>query len=440
MKRTALFAAVLVIAGAAFGQKPLRSGAIDARITAVLPQIEALYLDLHEHPELSFQERASAAKLAEHVKALGYEVTTGVGGTGVVAVLHNGQGPTVMFRTDMDALPVEEKTGVSYASRVHEKSPGGKDVPVMHACGHDVHMSAWVGTATVMAQTKDQWHGTLVMIAQPAEEIIKGARAMLNDGLYTKFPKPDYVLGMHDAPAPVGDIFYTSGPAMAGSDSVDITIYGKGGHGALPQTTVDPVVIAARTVLALQTIVSREKDPRDPAVITVGRIEGGTKNNIIPDEVHLGLTVRSFTPAVRKQLLTAIERVARAEAEAADAPKPPSFEYPETTTPQVNDPKLTAREVSALRRTLGDQHVIDQPPLMVSEDFAAYADGGVPIFMFHLGALDPAKLAQMKAEGKTVPSLHSSLFIPDYKPTLRVAVTAETAALMELMGTSAEKR
>lgn len=213
---------------------------VDAtRVNAVLPQIEALYLDLHEHPELSFQEHASAAKLADHIRALGYEVTTGIGGTGVIAVMRNGQGPTVMFRTDMDALPIEEKTGVAYASRVHGKDPGGKDVPVMHACGHDLHMSSWVGTAMVMAQTKDQWQGTLVMIAQPAEEIVKGAHALLKDGLYTKFPKPDYVLGMHDAPAPVGDIFYTSGPAMAGSDTVDITIFGRGGHGALPQTTLD---------------------------------------------------------------------------------------------------------------------------------------------------------------------------------------------------------
>jgi amidohydrolase len=436
MKRThLLIGGLLLTALLSQGQqRATQSKAVDpARVNAVLPQIETLYLDLHEHPELSLQEHATSAKLAERVKALGYDVTTGVGGTGVVAVMRNGQGPTVMFRTDMDALPVEEKTGVPYASHVHEKDSSGKDVPVMHACGHDIHMSSWVGTATVMARTRDQWHGTLIMIAQPAEEIIKGARAMLNDGLYTKFPKPDFVLGMHDAPAPVGDIFFTPGPAMAGSDSVDITIFGKGGHGALPQTTIDPVVIAARTVLALQTIISREMDPRTPAVITVGKIEGGTKNNIIPDEVHLGLTVRSFTPAARKQLLSAIERITRAEAEAAGAPRPPEFQYPETTTPQVNDPQLTARVVAGLRREFGDQHVIEQPPLMVSEDFAAYAESGVPTFMFHLGAIDPAKLAQMKAEGKPVPSLHSSTFIPDYRPTLQFAVTAEVTALMELL-------
>ena len=412
----------------------------DPRVKAVLPQVEQLYLDLHQHPELSFQETATSAKLADRMTKLGYEVATNVGKTGVVAVLRNGDGPTVMFRTDMDALPVEEKTGVPYASHVHEKDATGKEVPVMHACGHDIHMSAWIGTATIMAQTRQQWHGTLVMIAQPAEEIVGGARAMLGAGLYTRFPKPDYALAVHDASdAPVGTMYYTPGYALAGSDTVDITIFGKGGHGALPQTTVDPIVIAARTVLALQTIISREVDPRDPAVITVGQIHGGNKDNIISDQVHLGLTVRSFKPEVRKQLLSAIERITKAEAEAAGAPKPPTFAYPETASPLYNDPQLAARVIGTLRHTFGDKNVVQAPPLMVSEDFAQYAQDGVPIFMFHIGAVNPEKFREAKANGTPLPSLHSPLFVPDYPGTLRVAITAEVAALSDLLGKNTTK-
>lgn len=430
---SAALAATVVLSAFAFSSD--QSKPVDPKVTAVLPDVEKLYIDLHEHPELSLQENATSAKLAERMRKLGYDVTEHVGGTGVVAVLRNGPGPTVLFRTDMDALPVAEETGLSYASHVHEKNGGGMEVPVMHACGHDIHMSAWIGTATVMAETKDRWRGTLVMIGQPAEEVVKGARAMLKDGLYTRFPKPDYALAVHDASdAPVGTMYYTPGPALAGADTVDITIYGKGGHGALPQTTVDPIIIAAHTVLALQTIISREKDPRDPGVITVGYIQGGTKNNIIPEEVHLGLSVRSFTPQVRKQLLSAIERVTKAEAEAAGAPRAPEFAYPETTTPTVNDPKLAGRVAGALRREFGDANVQQRQPLMVSEDFAAYAEGGVPIFMFHVGAVDPQKFEQAKTSGTPLPSLHSALFFPDYKGTLQTAITAEITALMELMG------
>ncbi|HYG98470.1 MAG TPA: amidohydrolase [Terriglobales bacterium] len=403
-------------------------------LQTVLPEIEQLYLDLHQNPELSLQESNTSAKLADRMRKLGYEVTAGFGGTGVVAVLRNGQGPTVLFRTDMDALPVAEETGLPYASRVRVKNASGAEIPVMHACGHDIHMSAWIGTATLMAQAKDRWRGTLVMVAQPAEEIVKGARAMLDAGLYTKFPKPDFALAIHDAAdLPVGTIGFTSGPALAGADTVDITIFGRGGHGAMPHTTVDPIVIAARTVLAIQTIVSREKDPREPGVITIGRITGGTKHNIVPDEVHLALSVRSFKPEVRKQLLTAIERVTRAEAEAGGSPKPPVFHYPETTTPTYNDPKLTARVVGALRSTLGEDRVLEKPPLMVSEDFAAYSRGGVPIFLFHVGAVEPSKYQQAMSTGANLPSLHSSTFAPEYKGTLRTAITAEFSALMELL-------
>src|SRR3989449_4251845 len=296
MKRrsVALFGSCLLMAaGAAAQTKPTAWTAPSGeQVNAIYPDVEALYLDLHRNPELSLHEQQTAAKLAERMKALGYEVTTGVGGVGVVAVLRNGQGPTVLLRTDMDALPVEEKTGLPYASQVVVKSDSGATVPVMHACGHDGHMSSWFGTAKLMATNRQRWHGTLILIGQPAEEIGAGAAAMLKDGLFTRFPKPDFALAIHDdASLPAGQVGYTPGYTMASSDSVDITIFGRGGHGAEPQNTVDPIVIRAGTVLALQTIVSRENNPRDPAVITAGTIHGGTKNNIIPDEVKLQLTV-----------------------------------------------------------------------------------------------------------------------------------------------------
>ncbi|HXO29435.1 MAG TPA: amidohydrolase, partial [Thermoanaerobaculia bacterium] len=300
------------------------AGAGSAATPALDPDLVAFYVDLHRNPELSMHEEKTAAKLAERLRRLGFEVTTGVGGTGVVGVLRNGAGPTVMLRTELDALPVEEKTGLPYASTVKARNDAGLEVPVMHACGHDVHMTVWVGTAARMVQERARWHGTLVLIAQPAEEVVKGAKAMLADGLYSRFPKPDYVVALHDSPKlPAGKLGYTPGYILASSDSVDVTIYGKGGHGAAPQTTVDPVVIAARTVLALQTIVSRENDPQQPVVVTVGSIHGGTKHNIIPDEVKLQLTVRAFNRQVRQHVLDSIGRIARAEAAAANAPREP---------------------------------------------------------------------------------------------------------------------
>jgi hippurate hydrolase len=284
---------------------------IAAQVQAVYPRSEALYLDLHQHPELSFHETETAAKLANELRQLGYEVTTGVGRVGIVGVLKNGTGPTVMLRTELDALPVTENTGLSFASTVRTKDDAGNEVGVMHACGHDIHMAAWVGTARIMAANRGQWRGTLVLIGQPAEEIVSGAKAMIADGLLTRFPRPDFALAVHDdARLPAGVIGYHAGPILTNADAVSIRIFGRGGHGARPEATVDPIVIAARTVLALQTIVSREISPFDPAVITVGSIHGGTKNNIIPDEVQLQLTVRSFTDPVRQHLLSAIDRIA----------------------------------------------------------------------------------------------------------------------------------
>lgn len=297
---------------------------LDKQVSSVLPDAQTLYLDLHQHPELSSHEMRTAAELATRLRTLGYEVTEHVGGTGVVGILKNGPGPTVMLRTELDALPVEEKTGLPYASKVRTKDDSGRDVGVMHACGHDVHMAALWGTAAIMARNKESWHGTLMLIGQPAEETITGADRMIKDGLFTRFPKPDIGIALHDTNnLPVGKVGITPGYAKATADSIRITVYGKGGHGAQPQTTVDPVLIAARIAVTLQSIVAREIKPGDAAVITVGYIQAGTKNNIIPDDAQMGLTVRSYKPEVRQHLLAAIERVAKGEAMAAGAEKMP---------------------------------------------------------------------------------------------------------------------
>jgi amidohydrolase len=402
---------------------------------ALSPDLRDFYVDLHRNPELSLHEEKTAAKVAARLRQAGFEVTTGVGGTGVVGVLKNGSGPTVMLRTELDALPVEEKTGLPYASTVRVKDDSGTEVSVMHACGHDVHMTALVGTAAEMARRKAGWHGTLVFIGQPAEERIRGARAMIQDGLFTRFPKPNFVVALHDTPnLPAGQLGVTSGYTLASSDSVDLTIYGKGGHGASPQATIDPIVIAARTVLALQTIVAREKDPQDPAVVTVGSIHGGNKHNIIPDEVKLQITVRAYKEEVRKRILASIERIAKAEAAAAGAPKEPAFAVIESCHATYNDPKLTARIATTLRRTFGDGNVVEVPPQMASEDFSEYGLAGVPAVQWSLGAGDPAKLKELEAAGKQPPSLHSSLFAPDRDPTIATGVESEVAVLMDLLG------
>jgi len=427
---TILFCLVTVTVLAA-GKSPSSTEAVDA----ILPQMEALYIDLHQHPELSFHEQRTAATMADGLRKLGFDVTTGVGKVGVVGVLKNGAGPTVMLRTELDALPVKEQTGLAYASQVTTHNDSGAEVPVAHACGHDLHMSAWMGTATLLSQSRDRWRGTLVLIGQPAEETVGGASAMLKDGLYMRFPKPDYVIAIHDdADLPAGTVGITPGFAYANVDSVDITIYGKGGHGAMPQKTVDPIVIAARTVLALQTIVSRELGPSDPAVITVGSIHGGTKHNIIPDQVHLQLTVRSYREEVRKHLLAAIERIARAEAEAGAAPKPPLVEFSEPTYAVYNDPQLTERVAVALRRRLGEDKVVRVEPKMIAEDFSEYGRAGVPATDLWVGAVNPDKYEAAKKSGESLPSLHSSQFAPDLRPTLATAIETETTVLLDLLG------
>src|SRR5579864_6428520 len=313
-------------------------------VESVYPDAHALYLDLHEHPELSGHETQTAAKLAERLRRAGYDVTEHVGGTGVVAILKNGPGPTIMLRTELDALPVEEKTGLPYASKVRAKDDAGRDVPVDHACGHDLHMAAILGTAEIMATSKNTWHGTLMLIGQPAEETISGAEAMIRDGLFTRFPKPDAAVALHVGnELPAGMVSITPGVYNTNADSVRITVYGKGGHGSAPHTTVDPIVIAARTILTLQTIVSREVKPGEMAVVTVGYIQAGSKNNIIPDHAEMGLTVRTFKPDVRKQILAAITRITKAEAAAAGAPKEPLVDHTEGADLVYNNPALAER-------------------------------------------------------------------------------------------------
>ena len=409
--------------------------AIAAQLAANYPAVESLYRDLHRHPELAFQEVETAKKLADKVKALGFDVTTGVGGTGVVAILRNGPGPVAMLRTEIDALPVLEKTGLPFASSAVAKNAAGETVPVMHACGHDVHMSAWYGSAKLMADNRQYWSGTLMLVGQPAEEPLLGAAAMLKDGLFTRFPKPDYALSFHDeATLPSGTVGYHAGYFRAAADTISITVYGQGGHGAAPHDTRDPVVMAARIVLALQTLVSRENNPMDPVVITVGSIHGGTQANIVPDQVTMQLTVRTFKDAVRKRVLASIAREVKGEAFAAGAPKEPLVEIRPGTDAVYNDPDLTLRMVSTLQKSLGAANVTEMPAKMTSEDFANYGQAGVKAVLLHIGAVEPSKLAAAKASGKPLAGPHSPQWAPEYQPTIKAAITAETSILLDLLG------
>ena len=435
MRKTAsLSVALLLVSVFASAQgAPPKSPAL-APLDGLYPELDKLYLDLHQTPELSLHEEKTSAKMASHLRALGFEVTERVGGYGVVGVLKNGKGPTVLVRADMDGLPVEEKTGFPYASKVTVKDDSGATVPVMHACGHDIHMTSWVGAATLLSKARDRWRGTLVLIGQPAEEKGGGAAAMLKDGLFTRFPKPDFAISFHDsATQPAGRVSVTSGWACANVDSVDISVFGRGGHGAYPSATVDPVVIAARIIVALQTLVSRENSPFDPAVVTVGSIHGGTKHNIIPDEVRLQLTVRSYKDEVRKRLLAGIERIAKAEAAAGAAPKEPTVTVSEGTPAMYNDPALAKRLAGALAKALGESNVIEGQPVMGGEDFSEYGRAGVPAVQFEVGAVPLARYEAAKAGGAPLPSLHSSQFGPDREPTIRAAASALTIAALELL-------
>jgi hippurate hydrolase len=411
--------------------------AVNKRIAAEYASLEALYKHLHSNPELSLGEVKTSARLASELKKLGFRVTEKVGGHGVVGVLENGKGPTVLVRTDMDALPIIERTGVAYASKVRVRDKNDREVGVMHACGHDMHMTCWTGTARVLAGLKDQWSGTLVFIAQPAEEIGAGARMMLAAGLFKKFPRPNYALALHcDGSRAHGTIAYSEGLALANVDSVDIIVRGKGGHGAAPHRTIDPIVLAARIVLDLQTLVSRETNPIDPAVVTVGSIHGGTKHNIIPDEVKMQLTVRSTKDSVRKHLLDGIKRIAEAAAKGAGAPAPTVKIDPAEFTPAlVNDTTLTRKTVGLLKEVLGADKVQERPPILGGEDFSRYGRAGVPIFLYFLGTAAPDKVAEAaKPDGKPLPSLHSDSYYPVPEPSIKTGVLTMSMAVLNLVG------
>ncbi len=443
-KSLSLWAGVLCLTATS----PSSLGAdLDQIVGNEVPGLVETYKYLHSHPELSYHEKETARMLAGKLRELGFEVTENVGdyrkegrtSFGLVGVLKNGSGPTVMVRTDLDALPVEEKTGVPYASHATGPADSGDLVPVMHACGHDLHMTSFLGTARVLSQLKDQWKGTLVMIGQPSEERGSGAKAMLDGGLYDRFPKPDYALALHsDASLAAGKVGWVPGYALANVDSVDIEVRGKGGHGAFPQATKDPVVLAAQIIMGLQTIVSRQVAPDDPAVVTVGSIHGGTKHNIIPDGVHLQLTVRSYKPEVRKLLLESIRRIAVETGRAAGFPEDllpvVTIQEEEFTPSTYNDPKLAERMAAVFERVLGPDRVVRKEPVMGGEDFSRFGlEGKIPIFIFWLGAVPPEKIEEYARRGATLPSLHSSEFAPLPEPAIRTGVKAMTLAVLELM-------
>jgi amidohydrolase len=418
---------------------------LDAMIDRDIAAWLTTYRNLHTAPELSHREEKTSAFVAGELRKLGFTVTERIGkfqnaqwnGYGVVAVMKNGPGPTVLVRTELDALPVEEKTGLAYASLVKTKNDAGVEVSVMHACGHDMHMTSFLGTAKMLTELKSRWSGTLIMLGQPAEETGDGANAMLRDNLYTNFPKPDFAIALHDKPElETGKVGYTPGYAMASATSIDIKIRGVGGHGSAPETTKDPIVVAAQVVMALQTIVSRENSPLDPAVVTVGSIHGGTRYNIIPDEVNLQLTVRTYKEDVRKRILASIERIVKGVAMTAGIPedRTPVVKVSEGTGSTYNDPQLIERLVVTFKQALGEENVMKMPPMMASEDFGYFSmDQKIPATIFWLGASDPAKVKASRESGVALPGLHSALFAPVPEPTLRTGVKAMTSAVLDLM-------
>ena len=417
-----------------------RADTLKQQIAADLPGLMAIYRDLHQNPELSFQEVRSAAIMAKAARAAGFEVTEKVGKTGVVAVLRNGPGPTVLIRADMDALPVIEQTGLAYASKVRGTSTAGVESGVMHACGHDTHMTAWIAAARLLAGSKAQWSGTLVMIGQPAEEVNLGAKAMLDDGLFTRFPKPDYALAFHDTGDLAGGVIgMRPGFALANVDSVDITVRGLGGHGAYPHTTKDPVVLASAIVMRLQTLVSRESSPFDPAVVTVGSFHAGAKHNIISDEAKLQLTVRSYSDASRKLLLDGIRRITAGEAQTSGIPEklmPTVTVLEPYARATYNTPAFTAQLTDFFRARFGADRVVQAEPVMAGEDFGEFArtePDRIKSLIFWVGGRPAAELEAAKREGRILPSLHSPFFAPEADKVIAAAAEALSSAAIELM-------
>ncbi len=404
-----------------------------------LSPLVALYKELHANPELSLHEEQTAARFAKELRSAGLDVTENFGGHGVVGILKNGDGPVILVRTDLDALPVQEKTGLPYASTRTATDDLGREVPVMHACGHDIHMACLVGTARALVKLSDRWSGTLLVIGQPAEERVLGARLMLRAGLFEKFPKPGKALALHcSSDLPHGTVGITEGFALANVNAVEILVGGVGGHGSMPHLGKDPIVLAAQIVLALQTIVSREVRPGDPAVVTVGSIHGGTKSNIIPDEVRLQLTLRSYKPETREALIASVRRIVKAQAESANMPAdrmPVVTVSDESATALFNQPSLASDVRTAIGGVLGADNVVPREPVMGAEDFSEFGmtKEKIPLCMFWLGTQPPALVAEAKAKGTTLPSLHSPLFFPVPEPTIETGVKAMTTAVLALM-------
>ena len=413
------------------------ASAVASQINGMYPKLDAIYKDLHAHPEIAFQEERTAARLAAEMRAIGFEVTEKVGKTGVVALYRNGAGPTVLVRTEMDGLPMEEKSGYPYASKAHALLEG-KDTMVAHSCGHDVHMTAWLGAARVLVAMKSQWKGTLMFIGQPAEETVSGARAMLDDGLFKRFPKPDYAFALHSWPLAYGTIGYNSGPVSSNSDAIEITFKGRGGHGSAPDKALDPITIAARFVVDVQTVISREKDPKEfGVVITIGAINGGTVGNIIPDSVRVRGTIRSYSPEVRAKLLAGVRRVANASAAMADAPAP-EVELITGGAAIDNSDALVRRTEGVLKKAFGDANVARMPAMTASEDFSAYVNEGVPGMFFFTGVYDPKVVAEAaRPGGKPLAFNHSPYYAPVPEPSIKTAAEAMTLAVMNVLGGSA---
>ncbi|NPV22628.1 amidohydrolase [Bradyrhizobium aeschynomenes] len=402
-------------------------GTIAASLERDYPALDELYKDLHAHPELAFQEVKTAAKLAEQMRALGFEVTEKVGKTGLVALYRNGDGPTIMVRTELDALPMEEKTGLPYASR-DKANWNGRETFVAHSCGHDVHMASWVGTARTLVGMKGKWKGTLMFIAQPAEEIVAGAKAMIDDGLFVRFPKPDVGFALHDGGFAHGYVNYRVGIGSSNQDGLFIRFHGRGGHGSAPQSTIDPVMMAARFVVDVQSVISREKDPTEFGVVTVGAIHSGTAGNIIPDDAVVVGTIRSFKPEVRAKILAGVERTAKAVALMAGA-APPDIDLAEGAKAVMNDAAVVSAAEPVLKAAFGDK-LRTSPPGTASEDYSEYVKAGVPSMFFNIGVYDADRVAAARNGGPPLPSNHSPLFAPVPKPTIETGVTAMTLAVL----------
>ncbi|GJI92896.1 amidohydrolase [Duganella hordei] len=429
MKLIPIAALLLPLAQAAQAQQ---GAAVSSQINGMYPQLDAIYKDLHAHPEIAFQEQRTAARLAAEMRAIGFEVTEKVGKTGIVAIYKNGAGPTVLVRTEMDGLPMEEKSGFAYSSKAHALLDG-KDTMVAHSCGHDVHMTAWLGAARALVAMKAQWKGTLMFIGQPAEETVSGAKAMLADGLFKRFGKPDYAFALHSWPLAYGTIGYNSGAVSSNSDAIEITFKGRGGHGSAPDKALDPIAIAARFVVEVQTVVSREKDPKEFGVVTIGAINGGTVGNIIPDTVRVRGTIRSYSPEVRAKLLAGVRRIANASAAMADAPAP-DVELISGGAAIENSDALVTRTEGVLKQAFGDANVTRMPAMTASEDFSQFVNEGVPGMFFFTGVYDPKAVAEAaRPGGKPLAFNHSPYYAPVPEPSIKTAAQAMTLAVLNVL-------